>query len=582
MMRLLDLLCLSFHRVRLRRVRRIAPTDDETTRSAVPSQEMTEQQTSSICHEFQEPNLRALVNFVTPFPYANTSIYVSILPSFFSHLPPSIRTLRVSVLLSRQLTRDWKPSKMSSKLSNLSLDCFENAVDVEGVINLCITINPEYVHVTFTASAAENDLKVDLQGDVNSFDRLFGYRYPRTFLLRPGCAIFAPIAVYSSGEGRFIPDERPYLPFRPDYEVNIVQLSVSPPSGTTPPSISCLPVELLTLIFGFVGTASARTLSFVCRLWKVHSVSYWDEVICATEGYARLKLSPGAGRLWKRLLFDDDICVEMVNDVITGSPNVTEVRMDAFSDEEKARIVLNAIEGLKRLDDISFTDVDLRKWRREEIENFMHDGIKKFAAYNVEDSVSSVSAGLHLSSCLETLILQKYPPLPSLILPQTLRYLHLSNVCPLPSCISEYPLPPLLERLKIELVPFSTDGNTSILHTPLDFSHLTHLIQMDLDGGEETSNLVSPWFFSTLKNVTMIRFISLEYCVVVSPEFPEFIHWFFGDWKVRGACMQMKPVPMGRRLEVRLFFGEWSEEEIVSARRMIGEYTLDGREGGVW
>ncbi|KAH8914801.1 hypothetical protein BT69DRAFT_982414 [Atractiella rhizophila] len=572
----------------MRTVRRgIEPTDDESTQSAVPSQEMKQQQTSSVCHGCQKPNSIALVNFVTPFPYANAStasIYLSIQPSFLSRLPPSTRTLRISVLLSCQLTRDWKPSKMSSKLSNLSLDCFENAVGVDEVINLGITINPEYVQATFTASAAENDLIVDLQGDVNSFDP-FGYRYPRTFLLRPGSAIFAPIAVYSSGEGRFIPDERPYLPFRPDYEVSIVQLSVSPPSGASPCSISCLPVELLLLIFGFVGTYSARTLFLVCRLWRVHSVAYWDEFISVDEGYTRLKLSPGAGRLWRQLHFNERVRVEIVNDVIAGSPNVTEVRMDAFSDEKKARIVLRAIEGLKRLDDVAFTGEDSRKWRREEVENFvrrMCGRIKGLDVWDVEDSASSASSTLQLPHGLERLSLQKYPPLPSLNLPHTLRVLHLSNLCPLPSSISEYPLPPLLESLKIELVPFSTDGSTSILHTPLDFSHLIHLAQMDLDGGEETSNLVPPKLFSTLKNVRSIHSMSLRYCVVVSPDFSEFIHWFFGDWQVRGVRMQVDGVPIGSHLEVHLFFGEWSEEEIISARRMIGVYTLRGRSGGVW
>ncbi|KAH8927335.1 hypothetical protein BT69DRAFT_1278115, partial [Atractiella rhizophila] len=43
--------------------------------------------------------------------------------------------------------------------------------------------------------------------------------------------------------------------------------------------------------------------------------------------------------------------------------------MRAFWDEEEAKIVLNAIEGLKRVDDVMFGSGS-RKWRKEEIENF--------------------------------------------------------------------------------------------------------------------------------------------------------------------------------------------------------------------
>ncbi|KAH8925625.1 hypothetical protein BT69DRAFT_1279496 [Atractiella rhizophila] len=275
--------------------------------------------------------------------------------------------------------------------------------------------------------------------------------------------------------------------------------------------------------------------------------------------------------------------VGMVKEVIAGSPNVTEVVMAAFWNEEEAKIVLNAIEGLKRVDDVRFWS---GKWRTEEIENFMGrmgDRIRKFTAYNVEDSPAAASAGLYLSSRLEYLRLSKYPPLPSLSLPHTIERLELSNMCPLPSSISESPLPPLLEHLDIVLAPFSTDGKTSILPTPLDLSHLIHLTTLVLDGGEETSNLVSHKFFGTLKNATQISEITFWDCVVDSFNFPDFIRWFFGDWRVRGGEKgdRVDGKAIGRDLEVRLFFGEWSEEEIVIARSTMEKYTAS-QESGIW
>ncbi|KAH8927340.1 hypothetical protein BT69DRAFT_1294185 [Atractiella rhizophila] len=261
--------------------------------------------------------------------------------------------------------------------------------------------------------------------------------------------------------------------------------------------------------------------------------------------------------------------------------------MRAFWNEEEVKIVLNAIEGLKRVDDVTFARWGWRKWRKEEIENFMRrmgDRIRRLEAHDVEDSPTSASAGLHLSSRLEYLKLGKYPPLPSLSLPHTLKDLTLSHMCPLPSSMLDYPLPPLLEYLTINLAPFpfSADGKTSILPTPLDLSHLTHLTYLMLNGGEETANLVSRQFFSTLKNATAIRVISLAYCVVDSFDCPDFIHWFFGDWRVRGGekgdCVNGKAI--GWDLKVRLFFGEWSEEEIVIARSVMGKYK--GSSSGIW
>ncbi|KAH8920618.1 hypothetical protein BT69DRAFT_1336234 [Atractiella rhizophila] len=106
--------------------------------------------------------------------------------------------------------------------------------------------------------------------------------------------------------------------------------------------------------------------------------------------------------------------------------------------------------------------------------------------------------------------------------PCGLRTLSLSHLCPLPRSISDYPLPPLLEQLKVVLAPFSAGGTTSTLSSPLDLSHLTKLTYLELDGGEETSDLASRRFFSTLKSATAIYNISLTYCGLV--DFPDFVH----------------------------------------------------------
>ncbi|KAH8925656.1 hypothetical protein BT69DRAFT_1331986 [Atractiella rhizophila] len=144
-------------------------------------------------------------------------------------------------------------------------------------------------------------------------------------------------------------------------------------------------------------------------------------------------------------------------------------------------------------------------------------------------------------------------------------------------------LPPPLEYVNIELAPFSANGKTTILPTPLDFSHLTQLTKLFLDGGEETSNLVSTPFFSRLTNAMGIKLIILQYCVVDSFYFPDFIRWFFGDWQVSDAEKGDRKGgrKIGERLEVRLFFGEWSEEEIVIARSMMQKYTRSER-SGIW
>ncbi|KAH8929726.1 hypothetical protein BT69DRAFT_1328496 [Atractiella rhizophila] len=115
----------------------------------------------------------------------------------------------------------------------------------------------------------------------------------------------------------------------------------------------------------------------------------------------------------------------------------------AFWNEEKARIVLDAMEG-KWLDEVTFGSGS-RKWRKEEIEIFllrMGDRTRRLEVFDVEDSPSSASEGLHLSSRLKHLDLYKYPPLISFFLPHTVKGLHLCGLCPLPSSISDNPLPP--------------------------------------------------------------------------------------------------------------------------------------------
>ncbi|KAH8923574.1 hypothetical protein BT69DRAFT_1281332 [Atractiella rhizophila] len=209
----------------------------------------------------------------------------------------------------------------------------------------------------------------------------------------------------------------------------------------------------------------------------------------------------------------------------------------------------------------------------------MGDQIIDFKAYDVEDSSASASEGLHLSSRLEYLRLYRYPPLPSLSLPSTLRYLSLRNMCPLPSSISDDPLPFLLENITVILSPFSDGGKTSTLRTPLDFSPLTRLTKLFLDGGEETSNLVSPAFFSTLKNATAIYQITLQYCMVDAFHFRDFIRWFFGDWRLRAVERGIYGQEMEVHVGVRLFYGDWREADIASARMMMREYANSERSG---
>ncbi|KAH8922132.1 hypothetical protein BT69DRAFT_1282583 [Atractiella rhizophila] len=267
--------------------------------------------------------------------------------------------------------------------------------------------------------------------------------------------------------------------------------------------------------------------------------------------------------------------------------------MDAIWNEEEAAIVLHAIKGLVKLDSVAFGGRSLRKWKKDEVENFvrrMGDRIRIFRAYDVEDSALSTSPGLQLSSDLEELELHAYPPLQSLSLPLSLTDLRLSNLCPLPPSVSGSCLPPLLANLDITLAPYSPAGTTSILPSPLDLSHLQHLTELYLDGGEETTNLVSPQFFHTLTNAKAITIIDVRYCMVdwefTGFVFSDFICWFFGDGGVKEEEEMVdgaeKVKTRGRWLRVQLFFGAWLEEEICKARSTLKEFGVSNENEYIW
>ncbi|KAH8914230.1 hypothetical protein BT69DRAFT_1326724 [Atractiella rhizophila] len=90
------------------------------------------------------------------------------------------------------------------------------------------------------------------------------------------------------------------------------------------------------------------------------SVPYWMEPWSAVEKHDRLKRYPGAGRLWKRLNFEqvgDDKNVKMVKEVIAGSMNVREVCMRPLWNEAEAKVVLIAIASLGRVEWVTFGHV---------------------------------------------------------------------------------------------------------------------------------------------------------------------------------------------------------------------------------
>ncbi|KAH8923709.1 hypothetical protein BT69DRAFT_1349953 [Atractiella rhizophila] len=544
-----------------------------------------------------EANSTVLVNLITPADWEyETSLRLSILPSFLSRLAPSIHTLRITVIVP-SLSMFELPH-VRSKLSYFSIAYLENAAK-NGVANLCFAVDLGKVTTTFGVN--------EPLPSVATFNQ--------TFRLHPenrSETIFALIAVASRVDRRFVPiNDMLSLSFSQE-AATIVQLSLSPTPVDTSCFITRLPVELLSLIFDFLTAGNVRfvsqdnrasRLSKVCQLWKRVGALYLREPDSVEEKYARLKVYPNAGRVWSDLqLHHHHISVGMVKEVIAGAPNVTYVQLQAFWNEEDAKIVLNAIEDLTRMEGVVFGRGGWRKWRKEEVESFVRRTrarIRRLSVYGVADSSTTcalpASAGLQLPPSLISVNLCEYPPLQSLSFPSTLKALTLSHMCPLPPSISSSPLPFLLEELSLTLVPFYVNGMTSILPTPLDLSHLKHLTSVRLDGGEETSNLISRQIFPTLRNAKGIEAIDIRYCGVdwfCFPRFifPDFIHWFFGNRDIHNEGdpkegYKGEGLTRQRTLSVLLFFGEWQDEEIGSARRTMREFGVNHnvtwiREGG--
>ncbi|KAH8922145.1 hypothetical protein BT69DRAFT_1320412 [Atractiella rhizophila] len=549
----------------------------------------------------------ALVHLITPVTLRHgTPIHLSILPSFLSRLPSSIHILRITFVLP---IRFWKRKYGPSKSSYFSLASLENEVETDGAVILCVALEEEGIAVTF--GDAKHLASVDME-DLSQKPVTCTFHLPDN----RSQVLFEPAALYSEETNCFIPLskwEESTIPSTGLGTTIQLSLSTTQPTGISLCSITHLPPEILSLIFKFLSfdespntgdtgyLVAFERLSDVSQLWESVSAPYLSRHVSTKEMHARLKAYPNTGHLCTYLLFDsgnDDISVEMAKDVIAGSPNVTNVYLDAIWNEEEAKIVLHAIESLTRLDDVMFGEQGWRKWKKDEVESFtrrMGDRTRTLRAFDVEDSASSTSPGLQLSSDLKVLELHTYPSLPLLSLPLTLTDLYLSNLCPLPPSVSGSCLPPLLDRLKITLAPYSPDGKTSILPSQLDFSHLKHLSYLELDGGEETSSLVSPQFFHTLRNAKAIEIIDVRYCVVdwgfTGFVFSEFICWFFGDRGVKeegdttdGA--EKVKTTRGRWLRVQLFFGGWLEEEICKARSTLSEFVDEEdkftwvREGG--
>ncbi|KAH8927954.1 hypothetical protein BT69DRAFT_661776 [Atractiella rhizophila] len=497
--------------------------------SSILSPRMKKRKTSISHKDSQETDSTALVHLITAVMLEHgIPVHLSVLPSFLVRLLPSIDTLRITFDLPLRI---WSTSL--SKLFSFSLEGLENVVESDGTLDLCIALEEKTITVTF--GDTKHHASMDSQDlSLKPFTCMFHLPDNRSEV------IFKPVARYSNKEHRFVPINHWEESTIPSTALGTtIQLSLCPTQtpGNNPCTIAQLPTEILSLLIEFLSfdknekfveglnkeyLVSFQRLSAVCRLWKAVSVPYLDDLfVSMKDRYARLKQYPHAGRLWTSLqferMFEDDVSVEMAKDIIAGSPNVTTVRMDAFWSEEEAKTVLHAIEGLTRPDYIWFGGQGSRKWKKDAVENFvwrMGDRIRTFRADNVEDSASSTSPGLQLSSDLKSLALYAYPPLPLLSLPQTLIWLCLSNLCPLPPSVSGSCLPPLLEYLEIKLAPYWPAGKISMLPTPLNLSHLKHLTELYLDGGEESSNLVSPQFFHTLISANLIKHIDVEYCVV--------------------------------------------------------------------
>ncbi|KAH8916190.1 hypothetical protein BT69DRAFT_1340478 [Atractiella rhizophila] len=428
---------------------------------------------------------------------------------------------------------------------------------------------------SFTVSFEEAEWQAPI--DLKYASKLFTCTFP---LLpeNPTQPIFTSIAQYSDASNNPVPiSHDASSPLAPRGAV-IVQLSSFPTPA--PCHISSLPVELLCLMFDFLDDpGECFRISNVCQLWKFASVPFWKEPDSLKEKYARLRLYPYAGRLWTRLRLEGDTNVAMVKEIIAGSPNVTEVYVDALWNAEEKMVVLNAIEALETVEIISFQTLPL-----EEVEQ---QGRGELYA---EDERKDQEAYLQLPPGLTFLDLRLYPPIPSLSLPTSLLHLALVKMCPLPPSISTSPLPPYLEYVDIKLAPFYAGGEFSILLTPLDFSQLTNLTELKLDGGGETSNLVHPKFFGTLQSAKAIKTIGLTYCVVEWTGFPDFICWFFGDRRetveVRDAAEEYGYEDSEERsLQIVLLFGEWDEAQIENSRRTMKDVAARRFEmgsAGVW
>ncbi|KAH8919524.1 hypothetical protein BT69DRAFT_487894 [Atractiella rhizophila] len=537
-------------------------------------------------HRWDSP---ALVHIIAPEPYSDSppQLHLSILPSFISLLPHSIRTIRVSFIIDPEPTLE--PLEKSSEslreslprlrptLSNFSLEylwgSLGSKVDKDDAAKLYLLIQCENAEVSFT----RDDCLRSFDG---AYDLLEDTLDLPLHSESRSQAIFAPVPFFSFG----------------DSESNTTIIQLSHPLASRVCFISRLPPEILSVIIDFVepNPCMASTLADVCELWRTISAPYQDY---PKGRHAHLKRYPGAGRLWTELHFFGENDPQIAKELVIGAPNVTSVWLHAFWNEEQAKMVLDAIVSLKKVKEVSFDywgENWGRKWNNAEVESFtqrMGDGITKLSASGVKDSSStssadsqSLSVGLQLSPNLISLYLYDYPPLPSLSLPQGLRHLDLSVLCPLPPSISSSPLPSLLKRLLIHLESYWANGTISMLPSSLDLSHLTQLTFLSLDGGAETSNLVSYKFFNTLKTATVIENISIWYCVVESPGFPEFISWFFGDRGLKTEADEDESVKgnsrIGRALSVCLFFGEWDEEDMRIARRTMRECGARERSTG--
>ncbi|KAH8919160.1 hypothetical protein BT69DRAFT_1379451, partial [Atractiella rhizophila] len=417
---------------------------------------MTEQETSTLLQNTQGPDLIALAHLITPATLIDgTPIHLSILPSFFTCLPPSIHALRVTLVLPPPFSiplRFWMSTYGPSKLSYFSIEGLESAIESDGVINLCVTLDEKSVTVTF--GDAKHHLSV--YSDNLPFADPFTFKF--YFLPEHHSQVtFVPVALYSNEERCFVPLTERKSSIPSSRLGTIIQLSCSlaPTLGITPSTISQLPIELLSLIFEFLvlskykihdiedlndkNLVSFTRVSAVCRLWRTVSAPYWEKPDSVEELHARLKRYPNAGHLWNVLLLEKAISAEMVKEVILGSPNVTRVRAEALWNEEDAKIVLNSIASLRRVHLLILTE-GLRKWKKEEVENIVQrvKGVRYFTASTVEESSASspISAGLQLPAGLISLYLSNYPALPSLSFPHSLRELTLHNVCPLPPTIS--------------------------------------------------------------------------------------------------------------------------------------------------